>query len=219
MGSSLLQSEHTGFMRHCPALLALTWPLATDSDDDEPEEEAFHSAAEFLLAKCMPANGEPMWNLNSIIIRSETIMRGCIPAKPPALEELVLMAPDRLELSSEDPLGTSSALKTFCAFVHPLVTSGHDMLVMSGNPMGRGLTLGAAAAMDESGRSPSGSSGVYLRPIDDITARGLSLQQLYTMALQLVGCESRGYCRCGACVTCLTRLAALTSTRGDQERT
>lgn len=156
-----------------------------------------------LCWQIAPANGQPLWKLKTIIITAFN-MRGSIPAKLPVVENLVIVAESCVELSFEDPVATSSALKKLCIFGMPLTTDGTDMLRMSDSLRGRGLTLGPVAAPDGGRQFLRDSAYIYLRAL---SAKNLSIQELYTMGNQLTGI--RGYCRCGACMLCLRRAGCL----------
>ena len=115
----------------------------------------------------MPANGEPLVKLRTIIVEATT-MKGVLPAKLPNLEELVINAQRGLELSFEDSLAIFSAVKTFYAFGKPATTEGLNIIkvLSSGILARRGLTLGAAFAKETKDLRPvwRGSSCIYLKP-------------------------------------------------------
>ena len=128
-------------------------------------------------------------------------MQARIPGHLPNLEQLVVLAEGRAELSFEDPEATILALKEFYAFGQPLKPDGMDILRMSTALVGSDRALCGALARNAGKGFEDGSSCLYLRP----TAAGaLSMQQSYDLVA-----GHAILCRCGACFDCLSKAGHL----------
>lgn len=199
----LFASETThGFfeMLPCMDVLTLSWLGNVHSrsyrapEDFDALAAQLSLAPELLLTSLMPASGQPLWNLKVIVIETST-MRGCIPAKLPNLEKIVVMAHRLLQLTFEDPVATASALKKLYFFGQQGTAISHQMLGMLGNSIRHGLTLVTVSAAEAGEHARRGSSCTYLW---STTEHDVSINELYRMVSQLAG-----MCRCGACFQCL----------------
>ena len=192
-----------GFFGGCQSIevLSVYWVAKDTSPEQQPDALAF----EHFLTRCVPAQGQPLRKLRSIIIGTSRpfYVRLSIPSKLPRLEELVVYTMGPLALSFEDPVATSSSLKSFYSFGQSLVASAVDVLRMSAALTRRGLILSAVPAPKDCSRERfnSRSSCIYLRPIE---AEDLPLRQLHALTERLAL-----VCRCGACFTCLRRAGAV----------
>ena len=183
----------------CLAVLNVNWPEEW-SGGDEPDRNAFVDGAECLLTNCLASDGPPVLSLRVIIIMAAS-MQARIPGHLPNLEQLVILAEGRAELSFEEPEATILALKQFYAFGQPLKPDGMDAVRMSAALEGTGRALGAAWAQTAGRGFNGGSSCVYLRPE---AARELPIQDLYDHVNGLAR-----LCRCGACFHCLSETGCL----------
>ena len=185
----------------CLAVLRVNWPEQwPEEGGDEPDRNAFVDGAQCLLTNCLASNGPPVLSVRVIIIMAAS-MQARIPGHLPNLEQLVILAEGRAELSFEEPEATILALKNFYAFRQPLKPDGMDAVRMSVALEGTGRALGAAWAKAAGRGFNGGSSCVYLRP----EAAGiLPIQNLYDQVDGLAR-----LCRCGACFHCLSETGRL----------
>lgn len=200
----LVSEAAPGFFSGCQSLevFTLEWAARTNITTMQgPPLHTFHH----LLMNCMPAQGQPLWNLKTIIIRTERdyYMSAKIPAMLPRLEELVMYTMGPLTVYFEDPIATSTSLRTLHLSGRNLHISGEDVLRMSCALHKRGLTLSAVCApKDCSGeRFERRTSCIYLRPV---STEDLSLRLLHGITEKLAL-----QCRCGACFSCLRRAGAV----------
>ena len=183
----------------CLAVLNVHWPEEW-SGGDEPDRDAFVDGAACLLTNCLASNGPPVLSLRVITITA-ICMQARIPGHLPNLEQLVILAEGRAELSFEEPEATILALKQFYVFGQLLKPDEMYAERMSVALAGTGRALGAALAQT-AGRGFSGSSScVYLRPA---AAEALPIQYLYDHVAGLAR-----LCRCGACFGCLSEAGRL----------
>ena len=152
----------------------------------------------------MPADGQPLQKLETIIIEAFSI-EGTFPqaSQLPSLRELVINASGHLGLTFQDPVDTITRLSSLHVFGRPLVPHGWDMVKLmaaSGALEERGLVLGAAAT-EQHGPKEMPTSCLYLRPIG---ARELSIDEL---CAQVEQCAQQ--CRCEGCLGCLARAGYL----------
>ena len=205
-------SYHEHSDQHRQGLLALfsqmkllvldsDWPPGYEpewADGDDSESDSREEAGDFL-SRCMPANGQPLQNLEAIIIQAFSMQMDFPSAEQlPNLRELVIKASGRLEIGFQDAVGTIARLSSLHVLGQPLVPRGSDMLKLmaASDALGeRGLVLSAVVTEQH---EPHGrpTSGMYLRPVG---VRKLSLDELCTKVEQLA------QCRCGACLGCWER--------------
>ena len=193
--------ESVGLFAGLPrlAVLKAAWPKK-EMTFAEPERDSFVAGAECLLTHCLGSDGPPVLGLRVIILTAIS-MQARIPGHLPNLEQLVVLAEGRAELSFEDPEATILALKELYAFGQPLKPDGMDILRMSTALVGSDRALCGASAQKSGKGFEDGSSCLYLRP----TAAGaLSMQQVYDMVARLARA-----CRCGACFDCLSKAGHL----------
>ena len=196
-------TDNKGLFARLPCLAALqvAWPKEGKWwVGDGYKRHKFVAGAECLLTNVLASDGPPLLNLRTIIITAIS-MQACIPGNLPSLEELVILAEGRAELSFEDPVATILALKKFYAFGQPLKPDGLDIARMSIALAGTGQALGAAVAQTAGKGFDGSSSCVYLRPA---AAEALPMQRLYDLVAGL----TQG-CRCGACFDCLSKAGRL----------
>ena len=175
------------------ALKRLPKPMYVDEADSMRDGD--------LLSWCMPANMQPLLQLETIIITAYS-MQGTFPTavQLPNLRELVIKASGRVELAFRDPVGTISRLDSMHLFGRPFVPPAWDLVKLmsaSDDLHMRGLVL-ASAAKERHGPLRRKTSCIYLRPVG---TPKLSIDELCTKAEQLT------QCRCGACMCCLRRAA------------
>lgn len=139
----------------------------------------------------LPASGQPLLNLRSIIIEAHSI-KATFPAKLPALKQLVIISQGHLEVDFEDPLATALGLTSFYVLGKPPVFEAVELLGMSASLTSESLTLDVALPVGVYSRSC-----IYLRHID---AKQTLLEQLTGLVRHLAT-----DCRCGACNECLRR--------------
>ena len=182
-------------------ILLLDWPPGFEpdwADEDDVREEAGG-----LLSWCMPAGGQPLLHLQTIIIKAFSMDVTCpSAAQLPNLRELVVTASGCMGLHFQDPVGTITWLSSLHVFGRPLVPHGWDMVKLmaaSGALEERGLVLGAAAT-EQHGPKEMPTSCLYLRPIG---ARELSIDELCAQV------EQCAQCRCEGCLGCLARAGYL----------
>ena len=186
------------FFSSFPLMKALTleWPSYDPTWHDDLD---FYEKPDYLVS-CMPNDGQPLLNLETIIITASS-MKGTFPGSShlPNLRELVIQAVYDLDVQFQDPVGTISGLASLHVSGRPLISPGVDTfqhMTASGALERRGLVLGAATA-----RQPGAdSSCIYLRPVG---AQELSMEELSANIEQLV------QCRCGACFDCLQKAGCI----------
>ena len=172
-----------------------------------------------VFSRCMPANGERLWNLKTIIISGSSSIECCLPAALPTLEKLVILASERLDLSFESEAATFGTLKTLCAFGQPLLFCGYDIPAPASRPstanpmllryprlqtmlLERGLSMGAVwTYLGKRGKYKGDSGCLYLKPV---SAPELLIEDLYSWAERALSC-----CWCGACFACLRAAGAM----------
>lgn len=177
------------WLGHCRDLKIVRSYIFDDFEDERGQDPQMedHGGPVSWLVNALPASGQPLRNLRSIIMEADSI-NGTFPAKLPNLELLAIMSRGLLELEFEDPLATVSALRSFYALGQPLIVDAVDMLRMSSSLIRRGLILDAASAGFP-------HSCIYLRGINAVQ---LSVDELCDLVWNLVF-----YCTCGACFECL----------------
>lgn len=93
-------------------LPSLSWPVALQAEAEGQDDDywrikdGFREGAQSLLLRCMPSNGLPVQNLESVVISGYNI-RCVIAAKLPDLEELVISAEGQLKLFFKDVEATA----------------------------------------------------------------------------------------------------------------
>lgn len=96
----------------CMELPSLSWPVALQAEAEGQDDDywrikdGFREGAQSLLLRCMPSNGLPVQNLESVVISGYNI-RCVIAAKLPDLEELVISAEGQLKLFFKDVEATA----------------------------------------------------------------------------------------------------------------
>ena len=104
----------------CLEVPALCWPPPRGAMSHRPDLPS-------LLVECMPAHGQPPWNLRVQNIRASS-MRGLIPGNLPNLQELVISAKDQLDICFEDPAAFFSSLTKFYACGQSVSPDGIDVM-------------------------------------------------------------------------------------------
>ena len=190
-----ISQDSKGLFAGLPSLSVLNvhWPEEW-SGGDEPDGGAFVDGAECLLTNCLATDGPPVLSLRVITITAVS-MQARIPGHLPNLEQLVILAEGRAELSFEEPEATILALKQFNAFGQPLELDEMNAARMSVALRGTSRALGEARAHTAGRGFSSSSSCRYLRPT---AAEALPIQQLYDHVTGLAK-----LCGCGACFDCL----------------
>ena len=183
------------------AVLKVAWPKEGKWwVGDGYKRDKFVAGSECLLTNGLASAGPPVLNLRIIIITAIS-MQACIPGHLPNLEQLIILAEGRAELSFEAPEATILALNKFHAFGQPLKPDGLDIARMSIALASTGRALGAAVAQTAGKGFDDSGSCVYLK---STAAEVLPIQHLHDLVAGLAS-----LCRCGCCFDCLSKAGRL----------
>ncbi len=183
--------------------LTVNWPANWLKGTGKPDTNCAVESAQDLLRSFTPANGQSLRSLKRLIIVAEGAIKCCIPGGLPKLEELVLFAGGRAEVSFEDPPATLSAVKTLYIFGQPLLDMGtHDLRSANEKAANRDLLLSTVSPRKARRKNLCCRSCMYLRPVG---ASELSFEDAHDRVSRLAR-----QCRCGACFDCLRRAGCLT---------
>lgn len=101
--------EHAFDIFPCAREMKISWPACYQAGTKQLSDYTYDKSAVPWLMNSVPANGQPLSNLTSIVIRAHS-MNACIPAQLPNLQSLVVRSRGYLELHFEDLQATLLAL-------------------------------------------------------------------------------------------------------------